>query len=245
MDIRFGGSGIFSERSGSYTESETFLPFVVEDYCNDLQSTAIAQASTTPSPSNPYAGQGNWIDSLTATPFSGGASSGGSRDLGQGGIYFKDTDLSDPLIISGGYFSGCGTLLVEGSDIYISGNILLATPVSTTEMVHCLGLVACKDSVSGVGGNIFFLPGVTNAAGNYLAEDTIYTGVSTTDMLTVVGSLAANQIELERSLDFFLTPSWTPVPSENIIFNPGILSNPPPGFYENNPFIEWIEIPGN
>ena len=239
-----GSDGFFPERGGSYIIDEMFLPFASDNFCINLASTAVAQASTTPSPSDPYAGQGNWIDALTTTPFSGGTTAS-SRVLGERGIYFKDTVLNDPLIVSGGYFAGCGTLVVEGSDIYVNGDVFIATPDPDTELVHCLGFIACKDPVSGEGGNIYFDQAVTEASGNFLAEDTIYTGASSSNPIVITGSLTGDKVELERSIDFFVNPLWTPVPSDHIIYNPGLLNHPPAGFYDPDKvrFIEWIEIP--
>ncbi len=236
------GIAKFENESGSIYEGLHSPAKANPLYCEELKAISIAQATANPS-------LGNFFPTpdpdgyLHPTPFSGGTEQN-PKDLGNRIVYYKEANsLYQPswFNVGGGYFTGCGTLVAEGTTLTMNDSVYLATPGPLDLLPACLGIITCEDEF-GVSGDIWFNPESEETYdANFYSMGSIFTGWSTTNRLQVNGSLAAEKtMEFQREYVHLTDPK----PAENITYQGALLLHPPEGFYSEKElkFIEWVEI---
>lgn len=153
----------------------------------------------------------------------GDATLDASREPQEGYIWYRkngDLTISGDVSISGGKKV---ILLVQG-DLYIN------SPISLESQDDFLMLIVGKRPV-GTGGNIIINGSVTNLKGVFFADNNLTTGTST-NPLTIQGSVVANTISLRR------TGTGT-TPSELFEYAPEIMLNYPDVLNRNH--LTWKE----
>jgi hypothetical protein len=155
--------------------------------------------------------------------------SSGIESMLGGKVYYRNGDLTlDAKMFSNGTGGqkGTGLILVKGNlniigDItYQSGN------VNNLKNLASLGWMILDDG-TGTKGNVYISPGVSDLAGNFYAEGTIFTGTTgdpDTDVsLTVKGVMLAKMFKFQRL--------WASAErgSEQVIYDGRVLANTPPG----------------
>ncbi len=146
-----------------------------------------------------------------------------------GKIYYHNGDLTvgaKTFINGTGRQNGAGLILVKGN-LNIVGDILYQSGnVSNLKNLSSLGWIILDDG-SGLKGNVYISPSVSEVAGSFYAEGTIFTGTSgdpDTDVsLTVKGAMLARMFKFERL--------WASAQrgAEQVIYDGRILANTPPG----------------
>ncbi len=122
---------------------------------------------------------------------------------------------------------GAGTLLVEGADLRITGDISYS-PSAVQQRIKNLasfGVIVVKDS-SGAGGNVYIDPAVTTVSGAIFAEGEVHTGASNT-YLKLFGLFIAKKFDLGRTNNTDPTK-----PAEEFLFDGRAVVNPPPGMQD-------------
>lgn len=125
--------------------------------------------------------------------------------------------------------NGAGTIVVKG-DLYLDGNVFYQSmPAATLRHLASLGWIVLKKD-NGAGGNIFIAPTVENLAGDFYAENKIYTGTTgqadTEKSLRVDGLMIARQFEFQRIYSDLENGG----PAELVVYDGRVVANPPPGF---------------
>ena len=122
---------------------------------------------------------------------------------------------------------GAGTLLIEGANLNITGDIgYTSNPVQQRiKNLASFGVIVVKDA-SGNGGNITINSGVTKVSGSMFAEGEVHTG-SGNVYLKLIGLYISKQFFLERTNNTDPTK-----PAEEFVFDGRAVVNPPPGMQD-------------
>ncbi len=123
--------------------------------------------------------------------------------------------------------NGAGTLLIEGANLNITGDIAYTSdPVQQRlKNLASFGVIVVKDS-AGAGGDVTINSAVTKVSGAIFAEGTIHTGTGG-NYLKLLGLYIAYKFDLQRANNTDPTK-----PAEEFIFDGRAVVNPPPGMQD-------------